>query len=69
MWFGLKGDERLKQCASEGCGGQPTWRLEAGGVGSDYCSGCKDKITDLANAGGQRVKALASIASSLFGKI
>lgn len=44
MWFKLKGDERLTRCASEDCGGQPTWRLEADGVGSNYCSGCKAKI-------------------------
>lgn len=44
MWFSLKGDERLGRCASEGCGGQPTYRLEADGVGSNYCSGCKEKI-------------------------
>lgn len=45
MWFPLKGDARLtRRCATEGCGGQPTWRLEAGGVGSDYCPGCKAKI-------------------------
>jgi len=39
-WFKLSGDARLGRCATEGCGGQPTWRLEAGGVGSNYCSGC-----------------------------
>jgi hypothetical protein len=44
MWFDLTGDERLTQCASEGCFGQPTFRLEADGVGSNYCSGCKAKI-------------------------
>jgi hypothetical protein len=44
MWFELKGDARLGRCASERCGGQPTWRLEADGVGSDYCSGCKERI-------------------------
>lgn len=44
MWFDLKGDARHGRCASEGCGGQPTWRLEAGGVGSNYCSGCKDRM-------------------------
>ena len=41
MWFELKGDKRFGKCTSEGCYGQPTWRLEASGVGSDYCSGCK----------------------------
>lgn len=44
MWFELKGDARLKQCASEGCGGQQTWRLEAGGTASNYCSGCKARM-------------------------
>lgn len=44
MWFELTGDKRLGRCASEDCGGQPTWRLESGGVGSNYCSGCKEKI-------------------------
>lgn len=44
MWFELKGDERLGRCASEKCGGQPTYRFECDGVGSSYCSGCKSKI-------------------------
>lgn len=44
MWFERKGDARLERCDSEGCGGAPIWRLEAGGVGSNYCSGCKEKI-------------------------
>lgn len=43
-WFDLKGDERLGRCAGEGCGGQPTSRLEVGGVGSNYCSGCRNRI-------------------------
>lgn len=42
MWFPLTGDERLGRCATEHCGGQPTWRLEAEGQGSNYCSGCKE---------------------------
>lgn len=46
MWFELKGDERLKRCASDECGGQPTWRLESDGVGSNYCSGCREKIEE-----------------------
>ncbi|QPF87013.1 hypothetical protein IC762_12235 [Bradyrhizobium genosp. L] len=45
MWFELRGDKRLGQCATAHCGGQPTWRLEADGVGSDYCSGCKERLT------------------------
>lgn len=49
MWFELTGDERItRRCATENCGGQPTWRLEAGGVGADYCSGCREQIETLA---------------------
>lgn len=45
MWFALKGDERIaRRCATDGCGGQPTWKLESGGAGSYYCPGCKAKI-------------------------
>lgn len=45
MWFALHDDERLtKRCATEACGGQPTWKLEADGIGSYYCSGCKDQL-------------------------
>lgn len=47
MWFELKGDARLQRCATEGCGGQPTWRLECGGIGSNYCSGCKDVMEQI----------------------
>lgn len=43
-WFELKGDKRLGRCATEGCGGQPIFRLETHGVGSDYCSGCRARI-------------------------
>jgi len=44
MWFELNGDERLGRCATEGCGGQPIYRLEADGVGSNYCSWCQAQI-------------------------
>lgn len=50
-WFKLTGDARLGRCASENCGGQPTWRLEADGVGSDYCSGCRENIHRVAESG------------------
>ena len=43
-WFNLTGDARLGRCATEDCGGAPTYRLEADGVGSNYCSGCHNKI-------------------------
>lgn len=46
-WFDLKGDARLGRCATDGCGGQPTKRLEADGVGANYCSGCAAKIDAL----------------------
>jgi len=45
MWFKLKGDARLGRCDSDGCGGQPTWRLEADGRGANYCSGCRNRIS------------------------
>lgn len=44
MWFELRGDERLKRCATEDCHGQPTWRLEVDGIASNYCSGCKEQL-------------------------
>lgn len=43
-WFPLHGDERLGRCATEGCGQQPTFRLEADGFGSNYCSACTARI-------------------------
>jgi len=43
-WFALSGDARLGVCATDACGGQPAYRLEAGGVGSNYCSGCAERI-------------------------
>jgi hypothetical protein len=44
-WFALTGDTRIVlTCASSGCWQQPTWRLEVDGTGSNYCSGCKQKI-------------------------
>lgn len=44
-WFPLTGDARIMNyCATEGCPGQPAFRLEAEGIGSDYCSGCASKI-------------------------
>lgn len=44
MWFELKGDARLGRCATDRCGGAPTFRLEADGVASNYCSGCRANI-------------------------
>ncbi len=53
MWFELKGDQRLGRCATDNCGGQPTSRLEAGGGGSNYCSGCRAKLEGRASGGTQ----------------
>lgn len=53
-WFELRGDARLGRCATDGCGGQPTLRLEAGGIGSDYCSGCAFKIKQLVHTASQQ---------------
>jgi hypothetical protein len=55
MWFKLTGDERLGRCATEGCGQQPTSRYEGGGVGSNYCSACREDI-ELAEAAIERQK-------------
>lgn len=46
MWFDLKGDARLGRCATDACGGQPRYRLEANGIGSNYCSGCRELIDE-----------------------
>lgn len=43
-WFMLGGDARLGQCATDNCGGQPTWRFEGSGIGSNYCPGCRERI-------------------------
>lgn len=44
MWFDLKGDARLGACATQGCGQQPIYRFEGGGVGSNFCSACREVI-------------------------
>lgn len=44
IWFPLTGDKRFGFCTSDNCGGQPAWRMEADGIGSNYCSGCRAKI-------------------------
>jgi hypothetical protein len=46
-WFKLTGDERITlRCATDDCAGQVTERLEADGVGANYCLGCRLKIED-----------------------
>lgn len=51
-WFRLNGDARLGACATDNCWGQPTWRFEGGGVGSNYCSGCRERIKSTPPTGG-----------------
>lgn len=51
QWFKLTGDARFGRCATEHCGGQPTERMEGGGVGSNYCSGCAASIKAIRNRG------------------
>lgn len=47
MWFPIGGDARLGQCATEGCGQHPSWRLESDDIGSDYCDPCRRKIEEI----------------------
>lgn len=36
-----------RMCASQGCGQLAKWHGQAGEVGSDYCSTCRDAIDDI----------------------
>lgn len=69
QWFDLAGDERLGECATEGCGGQPTKRLEADGVGSNYCSGCAAKIVAFSTAPSPDELAVVAYAEVLAGRV
>lgn len=42
-WVPLSGRNDRHTCASEGCGNTARWRMEAGGVGSYYCTPCATK--------------------------
>jgi hypothetical protein len=44
FWFVLADHEIHGLCATEGCEAPPSVRLEVGGVGSNYCSACREKI-------------------------
>lgn len=46
-WFSILTNPLHGECASEGCLNPPSWRLEAGGVGSEYCHNCKANIEKL----------------------
>jgi len=50
-WFQVSKDYFRGLCASEDCLGVVEWRLEAGGVGSDYCGNCKEKICKISALG------------------
>lgn len=46
--FRLGGDARLTQrCATEDCAGQPIYRFERDGIGSNYCSGCAAALAQM----------------------
>ena len=40
MWTQPTVEELMGGCASEGCFWPATWRLDVGGVGSQFCSVC-----------------------------
>lgn len=43
-FFRLGGDARLRQCASDGCFQHVSYRMEVGGIGSEYCEHCAKNI-------------------------
>ena len=45
MWMPLRLGERMTRlCASKECGRLPDFHFEHGGVGSDYCTECAQRI-------------------------
>jgi len=50
-WFNISRDRHIVRCDTEWCEYQASFRLEAGGVGSNYCSACKIKIEGLETPG------------------
>jgi hypothetical protein len=46
-FFPIGGDNRLRNCASEGCFQHVSIRVERSGVGSDHCEPCARKIAEL----------------------
>jgi len=44
LWRKLETSEQGMWCATQGCWGIPTQYMEASGVGSKYCSGCRTHI-------------------------
>lgn len=44
-WFDIPTEHRAnRQCATKACARQPIAHFEHGGVGSDYCAECADRI-------------------------
>lgn len=35
-----------KDCTTQWCNHSAKWHMEAGGVGSDYCSACRESLID-----------------------
>lgn len=48
MWVKLPEDESHGVCVSDACGRPACWSLEVGGIGSKYCTQCKDDIAEKA---------------------
>lgn len=47
-WVELPEDRSHGGCTSAFCWRPASWRLEVGGVGSKYCTQCKDEIAEQA---------------------
>lgn len=46
-FFTLRGDARLRECATDICSQSVSVRVELGGIGSDYCEPCARKIAEM----------------------
>lgn len=55
-FFRLGGDARLRQCASDGCFQHVSYRVEFGGIGSEHCQPCAQKIAEQAELDGLRAR-------------
>lgn len=66
-WFKLTGDERITfRCATDNCAGQVTERLEADGVGANYCLGCRAKIETAARRAASRDRMVEAAANTIL---
>lgn len=59
MWQRIEGAEMI--CATDTCSYEPSWRLDAGGIESVYCTRCKTKIEAATMTQEQFDKELASV--------